>query len=83
MWHKQNDPGDDLAEIWRGAQHRRTEDACSWFTQIFKKLSDARRRYDWVLLRSLTFQARSLLPSKDKIGGSQRGERIEGGRSGE
>ena len=37
----QNDERDlgqgDLAEIWRSAQHRRTEDIYSWFTQFFER----------------------------------------------
>jgi hypothetical protein len=28
---------DDLAEIWRSAQHRRTEDIYSWFTHFFER----------------------------------------------
>ncbi len=28
---------DDLAEIWRGAQHRRTEDLGRWLSQYFER----------------------------------------------
>jgi hypothetical protein len=38
MRHERHDfDHDDLAEIWRSAQHRRTEDVYSWFANIFKK----------------------------------------------
>ena len=28
--------GDNLAVIWQSAQHRRTENLCSWFTDFFE-----------------------------------------------
>ena len=38
MQHEQHDyDGDNLAEIWRSAQHRRTEDIYSWFTHFLNK----------------------------------------------
>jgi hypothetical protein len=72
--------GGDLAEIWRSAQHRRTEDVYSWFTNIFKKREqlkspDTRPHYDAL---PLTLQARTFLPSRDKAGGSQKGDRVKG-----
>lgn len=51
MQHKQRDyDDDDFAEIWRSAQHRRTEDIYLWFTHWFRrqrqlKPSDSRLRY--------------------------------------
>jgi hypothetical protein len=78
MQHERHDlDGDDLAEIWRSAQHRRTEDVYSWFTNIFKKRQqlkspDTRPDCDGVFFRSLTSQARTFLPSSDSAGGSQR-----------
>lgn len=43
MQHEQQDyDGDNLAEIWRSAQHRRTEDIYSWFTRFFKKTTAAK-----------------------------------------
>jgi hypothetical protein len=70
--------GDDLATIWRRAQHRRTEDACSWFTNIFKKRRqlkspDTRPHDDGVLVRSLTLQARTF-PLPRTGGSSQNGD---------
>jgi hypothetical protein len=82
MQHERRDlDDDDLAEIWRSAQRRRTEDLHSWFTHTFRirrqlKSPDARPRDDGVRLRSLTLLARTLLGS-EKIG------RIRGGRSGQ
>ncbi|MGA2287110.1 hypothetical protein [Bradyrhizobium sp.] len=35
MLHDHND--DHLAEIWRSAQHRRTEDLYFWFTHLFQR----------------------------------------------
>jgi hypothetical protein len=38
MQHEQPDyDGDNLAEIWQSAQHRRTEDIYSWLTQFFER----------------------------------------------
>jgi len=38
MQHEQHDYDcDNLAEIWRSAQHRRTEDIYSWFTHFFER----------------------------------------------
>ncbi len=38
MQHQQpNYDGDNLAEIWQSAQHRRTEDIHSWFTHFFER----------------------------------------------
>jgi hypothetical protein len=37
MQQEQHDDGDNLAEIWRSAQHRRTEDIYSWFNRFFKR----------------------------------------------
>jgi hypothetical protein len=35
MQHEQPDyGGDNLAEIWQSAQHRRTEDIYSWFAHL-------------------------------------------------
>ena len=82
MQHEPHDlDGDDLAAIWRNAQHRRTEDVYSWFTRIFKtrrqlESHDTRPRYDGVLFRSLILKARTPL-------GSRKGERIKGGQSGQ
>ena len=82
MQHERHDLDcDDLTAIWRSAQHRRTEDVYSWLTRIFKnrrqlKSPEMQPRYEGVLFRSLTSQARTLL-------GSQEGDRIEGGRSGQ
>ena len=51
MQHEQHDyDGDNLAEIWQSAQHRRTEDIYSWLTRFFErqrqfKSSDFRPRY--------------------------------------
>ena len=82
MQHERHDLDcDDLTAIWRSAQHRRTEDVYSWFTRIFKKRRqlkspDMQPRYEGVLFRSLTSQARTFLAS-------QEGDRIKGGRSGQ
>jgi hypothetical protein len=35
MLHDDND--DHLAEIWRSAQHRRTEELYFWFTHLFQR----------------------------------------------
>jgi hypothetical protein len=38
MQHESHDPDrHDLAEIWRSAQHRRTEEVWFWLTHLFKK----------------------------------------------
>jgi hypothetical protein len=42
--------GDNLAEIWQSAQHRRTEDIYSWFSNFFERQrriesSESRPRY--------------------------------------
>ena len=38
MQQEQNDlHNDDLAEIWRGAQRRRSEDINLWFTHFFER----------------------------------------------
>jgi hypothetical protein len=73
---------DDLAEVWRRAQHRRTEDVYSWFTNIFKKRrqlksSNTRPHYIEVLLLE------PILPSRDSTGDSPKDDRIWGGRSGQ
>jgi hypothetical protein len=34
---RQDFDDDDLAEIWRSAQHRRAEDIYSWFTHFLNK----------------------------------------------
>ena len=50
MQHKQRDyDDDDFSEIWRSAQHRRSEDIYFWFTHFFGrqrqlKPSDSRLR---------------------------------------
>jgi hypothetical protein len=37
MQHQQHDyDHDDLADIWRSAQHRRNEDTYSWFTLFLR-----------------------------------------------
>jgi hypothetical protein len=82
MQHEQNNfEQDDLAEIWRSAQHRRTEDVYSWFTHIFEKRRkfkspDTRPHYVGMLF------SKALLSSRDRAGGSQMGDRTRGGRSG-
>jgi hypothetical protein len=50
MQHEHEYDGDNLAEIWQSAQHRRTEDIYSWFTHFFErqrqpKSSNFRPRY--------------------------------------
>lgn len=38
MQHEPHDrDGDDLSDIWRSAQHRRSEEVWSWLTHLFKK----------------------------------------------
>ena len=38
MQHGRHDyHDDDLAELWRSAQHRRAEDIYSWFTKFFER----------------------------------------------
>ena len=38
MQHEPHDPDrHDLSEIWRSAQHRRTEEVWFWLTHLFKK----------------------------------------------
>jgi hypothetical protein len=48
MQHEQHDyEDDDLAVIWRSAQHRRSEDIYSWFTDFLERQRqrDFRPRY--------------------------------------
>jgi hypothetical protein len=51
MQHEEHDyEGDNLAEIWQNAQHRRTQDIYFWFTHFFGrqrqiKSSDSGSRY--------------------------------------
>jgi hypothetical protein len=51
MQHEQHDfDDDDLAKIWRSAQHRRAEDIYSWLAHFFErrrrlKSLDARPQY--------------------------------------
>ena len=38
MQHEEHDyEGDNLAEIWQNAQHRRTQDIYFWFTHFFER----------------------------------------------
>jgi hypothetical protein len=89
MQHQQYDlDGDDQAQIWRSAQHRRTEDIGSWFTDIFKKRQplrspDTRSFGAAALLRALTSQSESPLPSGHGAGGSCKGDSATGGQSGQ
>jgi hypothetical protein len=88
MPHERNPVGDDFAEIWRSAQHRRTEDARCWLAGIFKKRPqlespDTQARHDWMLFRSLTLQAPPFVPSRDSTGGSRKIHGIKGGSSGQ
>ena len=66
MQHERHDY-DNLAEIWRSGQLRRTEDIYFWFTHFFEgqwrlKLSDSRLQYPqrratafvWKLLDAIT-----------------------------
>jgi hypothetical protein len=86
MQHQQHDlDGDDQAQIWRSAQHRRTEDIRSWFAELFNrrrqlKSLDTRWHFAAMFLRSLTSQP--LLPSGYRAGGSQTSDTTKGGQSG-
>jgi hypothetical protein len=74
--------GDDFAEIWRSAQHRRFEDVYFWFSNIFKKpwqfISPS--RYVGLLLRSFTHKS-SLLPETEQA--ALKGAGTKGERSGQ
>jgi|tagenome__1003787_1003787.scaffolds.fasta_scaffold20907201_2 hypothetical protein len=52
MQPEPHDPdGDDLYEIWRSAQHRRTEEVWFWLIKLFKKhRSSNHRRFEFVML---------------------------------
>ncbi len=60
MKNERHDHGhDELAEIWRNAHHRRTQDAWLWIIKVFKKqrpfklrLTEARVRLGETLLAS-------------------------------
>jgi hypothetical protein len=57
MKNERHDHGhDELAEIWRNAHHRRTQDAWWWIIKVFKKrrqfklrLTEARTRLGQIL----------------------------------
>jgi hypothetical protein len=87
MPHQHHDlNGDDQAQVWRCAQHRRTEDIRAWFADIFGKRRqlkspDARWYFAAALFRSLTSQR--LLPSGHGAAGSGKGDSATGGQSGQ
>lgn len=85
MQHERHDRhGNDLAEIWRRAQHRRSEDLYVWFTNIFKKRWQFKSRYRHVgaLLRSFAHNGETfVLPEIEQP--PLKGARAEGGRSGQ
>jgi hypothetical protein len=74
MQHQQYDlDGDHQAQIWRGAQHRRTEDIRCWFKERQRKSHDTLSHYAAVLFRSLTSRSEPLLPSENRAAGSNNG----------
>jgi hypothetical protein len=89
MQHERHDfDGEELAEIWRRAEHRRTEDIRCWFAELFNKRRplkspDARSFDAAALLRALTSQSEPLLPSGPGVGGSRKGDGAKGGQSGQ
>ena len=60
MKNERHDQGhDELAEIWRNAHHRRTQDVWCWISRVFKKqrpfklrLTEVRTRLGETLLAS-------------------------------
>jgi hypothetical protein len=89
MQHQQDGlDSDDQAEVWRRGQLRRTEDIRAWFAGIFKKRRrlkspDTRSLGAAALLRALTSQSESLLPSGPGAGGSRKSDSATGGQSGQ
>jgi hypothetical protein len=82
--HEQHAPdGDGFAEVWRSAQHRRSEDACLWFTDIVKERWQFKSpsKYLGLLFRSLTRSGESFVtPETGRP--ALKDARTKGGRSG-
>jgi hypothetical protein len=59
MTNEQNDsPADGLAEVWRDAHHRRTQDIGFWISNIFKRRQSFKSRLPYMKRR-----LRELLPA--------------------
>jgi hypothetical protein len=80
---RQDRDGDDFAEIWRNAQHRRSYEVCFWLTNTFKRLWQLRSpdRRVWLLFPPYA-RNRFFLPEAERPA-LKGGTETNGGRSGQ
>jgi hypothetical protein len=75
MQHERHDlDGDDLAEIWRNAQYRPSEDLYSWLLNIFKKRRPLKSSEPRALHTGMLFLAPSGSPKAHVAKGGQSGQ---------
>jgi hypothetical protein len=79
MKNEQNDPvADGLAEVWRDAHHRRTQDISLWISNIFKRRQSFKSRLPHMKRRLREL----LLASRYRAFSSENVKEFTGGRRG-